>query len=226
MAAEYRHSRRLFCARSIGSLSRIGFIGLFTTITPFLWACTPTLNWRTVRHPDGLWQATFPGKPVMVVRTIPLSHQGRVQPIELTLWATKVQEHRFTLGVARISGEGPDHPKAQNTSALSTQEIAESLESAMVRNIQGQRLAPSGLSGYSSLQGVPTNLSIIRRPRISATGQIQLDLKKDPVAAILSMQTWVTPTQVIEALVIGPEEGFLSEASDQFIASVEIRVAG
>lgn len=210
--------------------------------------CTPRLNWRVVRHPEGLWQASFPGKPVSFTRQLVLhnslpvggdSHSGFLRngqakrngpldtahdtlailprqgtdqaasfqeesalPFSLTLWAVAVDEQRYTLGLAQPIA-AVDQPRLRL--------LARGLELAMVRNISGTQ----------------TSATIEQRAHraTSATGSIRLSAAGEPVPARLAMRTWVSPSYVVEAMVVGPEAGFEPEAADQFLASVQVASA-
>lgn len=236
----------------LSTRSRRGFLRRWLTVTSLalgasaaVSGCTPRLNWRVVRHPEGLWQASFPGKPVSFTRQLVLrtalpaggdSHSGRPQneqakrdglpdtahetpvimprqgsdqaaslqdesalPFSLTLWAVVVDEQRFTLGLAQpLAAAEPPRLRL----------LARGLELAMVRNISGSQ----------------TSATTEQRTHraTSATGSIRLSAAGEPLPARLAMRTWVTPSYVVEAMVVGPESGFEPEAADQFLASVQV----
>lgn len=236
----------------LSTRSRRGFLRRWLTVTSLalgasaaVSGCTPRLNWRVVRHPEGLWQASFPGKPVSFTRQLVLrtalpaggdSHSGRPQneqakrdglpdtahetpvimprqgsdqaaslqdesalPFSLTLWAVVVDEQRFTLGLAQpLAAAEPPRLRL----------LARGLELAMVRNISGSQ----------------TSATTEQRTHraTSATGSIRLSAAGEPLSARLAMRTWVTPSYVVEAMVVGPESGFEPEAADQFLASVQV----
>ena len=181
--------------------------------------CTPRLNWREVRDPQGLWTASFPAKPVSVSRTLSLPMGNQPQVIRLTLWAAMIDEQRFTLGVAE-----PQAPTVPET----LQGLARSLEEAMLRNIEGTRIQPATMqaatpgsiaekeSGRESRNGGGD------RQTLWATGSLRLERASAPLPASLAMRTWIRPPHVIEAQVVGPREGFEQEAAEQFLSSVVI----
>jgi len=181
----------------------IGYASCLATVGGLLISgCTPRLNWREVRDPQGLWTASFPAKPVSFGRTLPLPVVDQARMIRLTLWAAVIDEQRFTLGVAE-----PQEPMPQEA----LQELARGLEEAMLRNIEGIRApqaaeapAPQGQHG------------------LSATGRLRLQPQAAPVPALLLMRTWIRPPYVIEAKVVGPAEGFEQEAAEQFLSSVVV----
>ena len=171
--------------------------------------CTPRLNWRDVRDPQGLWAASFPAKPVSFRRTLPLPIENQTRMISLTLWAAVIDEQRFTLGVAE-----PQEPMPQE--ALPG--LARGLEEAMLRNIEGMRGPQS--AGVPAAAPVPQG-----QQGLSATGRLRLQPQAAPVPALLLMRTWIRPPYVIEAKVVGPTDGFEQEAAEQFLSSVVIAQA-
>ncbi|MGA1252940.1 MAG: hypothetical protein ACO3WN_03800 [Burkholderiaceae bacterium] len=240
-------SDKRVCARGRRGFLRgwLAFTSLALGATAAVSGCTPRLNWRVVRHPEGLWQASFPGKPVSFTRQLVLQNsppvggdsqpgllqngqtkpdgprdtaldtlailprQGTDQaaslqeetalPFSLTLWAVVVDEQRYTLGLAQpIAAVDPPRLRL----------LARGLELAMVRNISGAQ----------------TRATIEQRTHraTSATGSIRLSAAGEPVPARLAMRTWVSPSYVVEAMVVGPESGFEPEAADQFLASVQV----
>jgi hypothetical protein len=75
-----------------------------------LTACTPAFNWREVQHPDGLWSATFPDKPLQVTRTLSLP-QAEAEPIQgvtVTLWSSRVGEQTFTISLSEAPEIEPE----------------------------------------------------------------------------------------------------------------------
>jgi hypothetical protein len=175
-----------------------------------------------VRHPDALWQASFPGKPVTVTRQLVLrslpnnelsitprleasqaadtpKHSGLALPFALTLWAVVVDEQRFTIGLAQ--------PVA-SVDAAALGLLARGLEQAMVRNILGTETKPASMAAAYR--------------QTSAIGTVRLASPGDSLPARLVMRTWVTTMHVVEALVVGPESGFEPEAAEQFLSSVQV----
>lgn len=216
-------------ARCPGNSSRRRFLRDYTTFAAFglgaltpLAGCTPRLNWRMVRHPDALWQASFPGKPTTFTRQLVLhslsttnlsitprleaspapdtpKHPGLTLPFALTLWAVVIDEQRFTLGLAQ-----PVASLDVETLGL----LARGLEQAMVRNIFGTET------------GTVSQAAAYRQT--SAIGTVRLAASGDGLPARLVMRTWVTSMYVVEALVVGPESGFEPEAAEQFLSSVQV----
>ncbi|MEY3669663.1 MAG: hypothetical protein ACO24G_05500 [Burkholderiaceae bacterium] len=193
----------------IGILERRQFIGYASCLAALgglvVTGCTPRLNWREVRDPQGLWTASFPAKPVSFRRTFPLplpvENQARV--ISLTLWAALIDEQRFTLGVAEPQ---------ESLSQEALQGLAQGLEEAMLRNLEGMRAPQTAGAPAPNRQA----------GRFTATGRLRLTPQAAPVPALLHMQTWVRPPYVIEAKVVGPTEGFEEEAAEQFLSSVMV----
>ncbi len=157
--------------------------------------CTPRHDWRVVNDPDGRWSATLPGKPVEVTRklTLPTASEAGL-PISLRLYAVRVGETRFTVGLAEPVSTG---------SAL--EEIRQGLETAMLRNLRAT---------VSSRGQAPH--------RFGAKGEIQVKPDSPPVAAFLEMQTFIHAGAVIEALVVGPVSEQHGEAIEQFFESLRV----
>ena len=182
----------------------IGYASCLATLGSLLASgCTPRLNWRDVRDPQGLWAASFPAKPVSFRRTLPLPIENQTRMISLTLWAAVIDEQRFTLGLAE-----PQEPMAQEA----LQGLARGLEEAMLRNIEGTRALQAA--------GVPSPPQ--GQQGLAATGRLRLQPQAAPVPALLLMRTWIRPPHVIEAKVVGPAEGFEQEAAEQFLSSVVV----
>lgn len=209
-------SRRRFL-RDYTAFTALG-LGALSPLT----GCTPRLNWRIARHPEGLWQASFPGKPVtftrqLMLRSLPntgLSITPRLEasaaadtpkdpglalPFALTLWAVVIDEQRFTIGLAQ-----PGAPVDAGALRL----LARGLELAMVRNL-------------SATEAKPVFEAAAYR-QTSAIGSVRLASASDSLPARLLMRTWVTAMHVVEALVVGPESGFEPEAAEQFLSSVQV----
>ena len=186
-----------------------GAFGLCTAALVFGTGCTPRLNWRVVRHPEGLWTASFPAKPVSFSRTLSLPLRKGAAAIRLTLWAAVIDEQRFTLGIAQPMPEaaraeadarptGPDPLLA---------DLARGLKEAMLRNIASES------TPGEAMDTLPAE-------RLSAIGSLRLVPDAPPVSARLEMRTWVRAPYVFEAKVVGPVEGFDLDAADQFLSSV------
>ncbi len=61
-------------------------------------ACSPTLDWRTVRADDLLYEALYPGKPSRAEKTIIFDGQKMTMTIE----ASKVENSLYAVGVINI----------------------------------------------------------------------------------------------------------------------------
>ncbi len=61
-------------------------------------ACSPTLDWRTVRSDDLLYEALYPGKPSRAEKSIMLDGQKMTMTIE----ASKVENSLYAVGVINI----------------------------------------------------------------------------------------------------------------------------
>lgn len=64
-------------------------------------ACSPTLDWRTVRSDDLLYEALYPGKPSRAEKTI--IFEG--QKLTMTIEASKVDNSLYAVGVINIPKE-------------------------------------------------------------------------------------------------------------------------
>ncbi len=161
-----------------------------------LMGCTPAHNWREVHHPDGLWSATFPDKPVQVARVVqvPTADGDTLTGVSMSLWSSRVGEQTFTIGVT----ESKNHPVSQLQSALIH---------ARLKNI-GADTSPA-VSGDAS-------------QNIDRMGQMRLDPNGPSVQARLMLRTKTHGTQVIEAIVAGPIGDFDAEAAETFIQSARL----
>lgn len=61
-------------------------------------ACSPTLDWRTVRSDDLLYEALYPGKPSRAEKSIMFDGQKMTMTIE----ASKVENSLYAVGVINI----------------------------------------------------------------------------------------------------------------------------
>jgi hypothetical protein len=61
-------------------------------------ACSPTLDWRTVRSDDLLYEALYPGKPSRAEKTIIFDSQK----LTMTIEASKVDNSLYAVGVINI----------------------------------------------------------------------------------------------------------------------------
>jgi hypothetical protein len=64
-------------------------------------ACSPTLDWRTVRADDLLYEALYPGKPSRAEKSIIFDGQKMTMTIE----ASKVENSLYAVGVINIPKE-------------------------------------------------------------------------------------------------------------------------
>jgi len=73
---------------------------LFTSILIglSLTACTPSLDWRTVRSDDLMYEALYPGKPSRAEKTIIFNNQK----LTMTMEASRVSDTLFAVGVINI----------------------------------------------------------------------------------------------------------------------------
>jgi len=161
-----------------------------------LLACTPALNWREVQHPDGLWSGTFPDKPVQVTRTLslPMASAVPMEGVVVTLWSARVGEQTFTIGLSEAPGVEP-----------------EVLRAALLR----ARLLNIGLGAVSTDDAVHGRGLVLDQ-----TGTMRLDPGSPPVPARLQIKSRVISSQVLEAIVAGPVQGFDAQAAEVFFQSV------
>jgi hypothetical protein len=61
-------------------------------------ACTPSLDWRTVRSDDLLYEALYPGKPSRAEKTVMFNDQK----LTMTMEASRVNDTLFAVGVINI----------------------------------------------------------------------------------------------------------------------------
>ncbi|MFM9156164.1 MAG: hypothetical protein ACKOPD_08570 [Polynucleobacter victoriensis] len=61
-------------------------------------ACTPSLDWRTVRSDDLLYEALYPGKPSRAEKTVMFNSQK----LTMTMEASRVNDTLFAVGVINI----------------------------------------------------------------------------------------------------------------------------
>ena len=73
---------------------------LFTSVVVglSLVACTPSLDWRTVRSDDLLYEALYPGKPSRAEKTVMFNGQK----LTMTMEASRVNDTLFAVGVINI----------------------------------------------------------------------------------------------------------------------------
>ncbi len=86
-----------------------------------LFACSPSLNWREVRHAEARYVVLLPAKPASHARTVAL---GEVK-VEMQMTAAEVDDMNFAVATARIDDE------ALRNNALGV------MQQAMVKNIGG-----------------------------------------------------------------------------------------
>ena len=71
-----------------------GILGLLLTVS----ACSPTLDWRTVRADDLLYEALYPGKPSRAEKAVMFDGQK----LTMTIEASKVENSLYAVGVINI----------------------------------------------------------------------------------------------------------------------------
>lgn len=73
---------------------------LFTSVVVglSLVACTPSLDWRTVRSDDLLYEALYPGKPSRAEKAVMFNGQK----LTMTMEASRVNDTLFAVGVINI----------------------------------------------------------------------------------------------------------------------------
>ncbi len=69
-------------------------LGLLLTVS----ACSPTLDWRTVRSDDLLYEALYPGKPSRAEKAVMFDGQK----LTMTIEASKVENSLYAVGVINI----------------------------------------------------------------------------------------------------------------------------
>ncbi len=69
-------------------------LGLLLTVS----ACSPTLDWRTVRSDDLLYEALYPGKPSRAEKAVMFDSQK----LTMTIEASKVENSLYAVGVINI----------------------------------------------------------------------------------------------------------------------------
>ena len=69
-------------------------LGLLLTVS----ACSPTLDWRTVRSDDLLYEALYPGKPSRAEKSVMFDGQK----LTMTIEASKVENSLYAVGVINI----------------------------------------------------------------------------------------------------------------------------
>jgi len=177
---------------------------LFVFVLVFgLAGCSPTYDWREVRDAEVGWSILFPGKPMVVTRTVALQPSPELTPgratteISLTMHASRIKDVSFALGLVKLEGKTPAEREA----------VRRALEASRVKNIRGRidSIDPKAL-------GSP----------LSARGTLQLKANGDPVPARLLMRSVVRNGWVIEAIVVGPSHGFPQDEAQQFLDSLRV----
>jgi len=87
-------------------------------------ACSPTLDWRTVRSDDLLYEALYPGKPSRAEKTIIFDGQK----LTMTIEASKVDNSLYAVGVINI-------PK-EISQKFDTNNFLKYLEAGMLSNLK------------------------------------------------------------------------------------------
>lgn len=184
--------RAKFFAATLWRVCASGLAGLIAAAG--LTGCTPVYDWRDVRIQETGWIATFPAKPVVVTRS--LQPPGSVKSIHLTLLSARIENTLFAVGWADMASE----------------EVRQSLEMAMLANL-GQKFDQAARQTVT-LGGLPAI-------ETKARGITRLSQENTAEqAAQLIMRSLVTPTGVIEIIVIGPDQAFKEDLSRQFIESL------
>ena len=109
---------------------------LFTSVLVglSLVACTPSLDWRTVRSDDLLYEALYPGKPSRAEKTMMFDGQKLI----MTMEASRVNETLFAVGVINV----PTAAKAIDLKALK-----DFLQNGMLSNLKTeQKITPAIIS--------------------------------------------------------------------------------
>ncbi|MEY4083416.1 MAG: hypothetical protein RL483_785 [Pseudomonadota bacterium] len=175
------------------------FMGfLLASLLGLVVGCSPTYDWRTLSDEAQDWQATFPGKPAKVERTIQMSLPGGPAAVVLSLRAVRIGEQTFSVGVGRLD---------QTAKGPQLMQLLEALQASRVQNLQGRITQTSPLPNGRSL---------------AATGQMTLKPDAAPVAARLQMVSFVHQNQVIEVISAGPVADFNEEAAAQFLESLKL----
>ena len=165
--------------------------------------CSPTYDWREVRDAEVGWSILFPGKPAVVTRTVALQPSSEstsgppTSEISLTMHASRIKDVSFALGLVKLEDKTPSEREA----------IRRALQASRVKNIRGQidSTDPKAL-------GSP----------LSARGSLQIKANGEPVPARLLMRSVVRNGWVIEAIVVGPSDGFPQEEAQQFLDSLRV----
>jgi len=87
-------------------------------------ACSPTLDWRTVRSDDLLYEALYPGKPSRAEKLIVFGDQK----LTMTIEASKVENSLYAVGVINI-------PK-DISQKFDTKTFLKYLEAGMLSNLK------------------------------------------------------------------------------------------
>ena len=90
----YGHNLILCKIRQIMLRNLFIILGLLLSVS----ACSPTLDWRTVRADDLLYEALYPGKPSRAEKSI--IFEG--QKLTMTIEASKVDNSLYAVGVINI----------------------------------------------------------------------------------------------------------------------------
>lgn len=103
---------------------------LFTSILIglSLTACTPSLDWRTVRSDDLMYEALYPGKPSRAEKTIIFNNQK----LTMTMEASRVNDTLFAVGVINI-------PATAKTIDLKS--LKDFLQNGMLSNLKTDQAA-------------------------------------------------------------------------------------
>ena len=115
-------------------------LGLLLSVS----ACSPTLDWRTVRSDDLLYEALYPGKPSRAEKSIIFDGQKMTMTIE----ASKVENSLYAVGVINV-------PK-DISQKFDTNSLLKYLQAGMLSNLKNsstpvEKTATIKTAGQSSI---------------------------------------------------------------------------
>jgi hypothetical protein len=164
-------------------------LGICINIIIGIAACSPRMDWRElVNHQEG-YAVFFPGKPVVVTRTLQLGGQT----VSLTLQSAKVDDAYFAVGVIPLHVEQLSKVNA----------IADALEDSLKNNIAGI------ITQHSSSNISNSNFSPWRE--FNAKGTLP-----NGVPAIVSVKFFIRQGKLIEFLTMGDANEFTPEVLEQW----------
>jgi hypothetical protein len=165
-----------------------------------LLACSPKLDWREFRSPEGGYVVALPDKPQSVVRTLTVHGHA----VEMTMTSTGVGPTLFGVGVARL-------PLATRADAAARAATLAYFRDALVRNIDGTVLesAPARLARVG---GSIAGERLLARGRIGASGR----------AAQLVARLVLVDDRLYQVVALSAEGELPPEALDTFFASFKL----